>query len=467
MKSLKTYLYLGSLLSAIALAMSTSSCKKDLLLSTDNLEFSVDTVLFDTVFTSIGSITKRFKIYNRSNRPVIVDEVRLAGGSASSYRFNLDGVSGILFQDVRIPANDSLFGFVEVTLGENNLNGPLIIEDSILFSTNGVEQRVLLAAWGQDAYFHYNDVNSGVWPNDKPHVVYGFAGIDSAQVLTIPAGTNIYLHKNSLIYVFKGSLHIAGEVNNKVTIQGDRLEAFYDDVKGQYYGVYFQEALPSLIEHAVIKNGTAGVHVFSEDPSNTGYTVEIRNSEIYNHSSYGIFNYSGGKIKGDNLLVHNNNFYALFVLEGGDYNFSHCHFLGYGTDGNQPAVAIKNYFTRSDGITYIGGINEGTINNSVLFGNGENQLVYDTITQGGAVPIVYDYQYNLIQLASPVTGDPGFSNIIWNLNPLFTNLEELDYTFPSNSPLNNGGGALFSNFFDIEEAPRDPTLPDIGVFEIN
>jgi len=466
-QTLKTYLYLSVAVASIALSLFTSSCKKDLLLSNDALEFSVDTVLFDTVFTSIGSTTKNFKIYNRSNRPVVIDEVRLAGGSASTYRFNLDGDSGVLFTDVRIPANDSLFGFVEVTLGENNLNDPLIIEDSILFSTNGVEQRVLLAAWGQDAYFHYNDVNEGTWPNDKPHVIYGYAAVDSAQSLTIQAGTNIYLHKNSLLYVYKGSLHIAGELNNKVTIQGDRLEAFYDDVKGQYYGIYFQEARPSLIEHAIIKNGTAGVHVFSEDPSNTGYTVEIRNSEIFNHSSYGIFNYSGGKIRGDNLLVHNNNFYGFFLLEGGDYNFSHCHFLGYGTDGNQPAVAIKNYFTRSDGITYIGGINEGTINNSVLYGNGENQLVYDTITQGGAVPIVYDYQYNLIQLETPIVGNPGFSNNIWNLNPLFNNLEELDYKFPTNSPLNNAGGALFNNFFDIEENPRDPTFPDIGAFEIN
>lgn len=467
MNRLKPYLFIGTFFGIVLLLITSSGCKKDLLLSNESLHFSTDTLLFDTLFTTVGSTTKNFKIYNRSNRPVIVDKIQLAGANASAYRFNLDGESGILFEDVRIPANDSIYGFVEVTLGENNLNDPFVIEDSIIFTTNGVEQRVLLAAWGQDAYFHFNDVNDGVWPNDKPHVIYGFAGIDSAQSLTIPAGTNIYLHKNSLLYVYKGSLHIAGELNNKVTIQGDRLESFYDDVKGQYYGVYFQEARPSLIEHAIIKNGTAGIHVFSEDPSNTGYTVEIRNSEIYNHSSYGIFNYSGGKIKGDNLLVHNNNFYGLFMLEGGDYNFNHCHFLGYGTDGNQPAVAIKNYFTRNDGITYIGGINEGTITNSVIFGNGENQLAYDTITQGGAVTINYDYQYNLIRLETPIIGNPGFSNTIWNLNPLFNNVEELDFKFPVNSPLNNNGGALFSNFFDIEETPRNATSPDIGAYEVD
>ena len=31
------------------------------------LNFSADTVLFDTVFTSIGSSTRSFKVYNRNN----------------------------------------------------------------------------------------------------------------------------------------------------------------------------------------------------------------------------------------------------------------------------------------------------------------------------------------------------------------------------------------------------------------
>ena len=88
---MKTYLYSGIALASIALSLFTSSCKKDLLLSNGALEFSVDTVLFDTVFTSIGSTTKNFKIYNRSNRPVVIYEVQLAGGSNSTYRFNLDG----------------------------------------------------------------------------------------------------------------------------------------------------------------------------------------------------------------------------------------------------------------------------------------------------------------------------------------------------------------------------------------
>ena len=438
-------------------------------MSNGALEFSKDTVVFDTVFTTVGSSTRLFKIYNRSSRPVQVSNIYLEGGASSPFRFNLDGVSDIQFSDIEIPGNDSLFGFVEVTLGENNQLNPLVIEDKIRFITNGVEQEVQLAAWGQDAYFHDREILEDPivnWPNDKPHVIYGFAAVDSAKTLNIQAGTRIHLHKNSLLYVYKGELHINGDVNNKVIFEGDRLEPFYEDVKGQYYGIYFEKALPSTINHTIIKNGTAGVHVFSEDENNPDYTVLITNTEIFNCSSYGIFNYSGGYIKGENLNVHNNNQYAYFSLEGADHDFRHCQFLGYGTDGDQPAVAIKNYFTRTDGITYIGAINEGNFYNSIIDGSGSNQLIYDTITQNGAVDINYTYSNNLIKNDASQSGQPNFNNNLWNLNPNFENIQESIFKIKLNSSLINAGDPSFATTNDIEENPRGPQ-PDIGAYEVN
>ena len=41
------------------------------------LSFSVDTLSFDTVFTTIGSATKEFMIYNRNDQPLLISEIML------------------------------------------------------------------------------------------------------------------------------------------------------------------------------------------------------------------------------------------------------------------------------------------------------------------------------------------------------------------------------------------------------
>ena len=63
-----------------------SSCNKQVLLSKSNLSFSTDTLVFDTVFTTIGSTTLSFKIYNSDQRSLKIDEIELMGGENSVYR---------------------------------------------------------------------------------------------------------------------------------------------------------------------------------------------------------------------------------------------------------------------------------------------------------------------------------------------------------------------------------------------
>src|SRR5690606_30494929 len=60
------------LLAVVALA----GCRRDRLFTDDpgvRLSFSRDTVLFDTVFTTVGTVTKRFTARNPNNRAVRVD----------------------------------------------------------------------------------------------------------------------------------------------------------------------------------------------------------------------------------------------------------------------------------------------------------------------------------------------------------------------------------------------------------
>ncbi|MFB6307177.1 MAG: hypothetical protein ABEH43_09370, partial [Flavobacteriales bacterium] len=69
------------------------------------LRFSKDTVLFDTVFTTVGSVTKSFKIYNDHDKKIKVSEIRLAGGKNSDYRINVDGKAADKVENKQILPN--------------------------------------------------------------------------------------------------------------------------------------------------------------------------------------------------------------------------------------------------------------------------------------------------------------------------------------------------------------------------
>ncbi len=465
-KTMKILLYISSIFLLIS-SLSLNSCKKDTFASIGNLEFSVDTLIFDTVFTTVGSTTQQFKIYNPENKILKIDEIELMGGTNSPFRMNVDGLKGTKLTDIEIPAKDSLFVFVEVTLSVNNQSLPLIVEDSIRFKTNGKNQYVNLAVWGQDAYFHYKDLNEGVWLADKPHVVFDYAAVDSAKSLTIQAGAHIHFHKNSILFVYKGEIHVNGTKDNEVIFEGDRLESFYEDVAGQWYGIYLQEALPSTINYAIIKNGTAGIHTFSANPSNPSYTLEITNTKILNHASYGVFLYAGSKIKMENSLLAKNVRNSFFVLEGGSFNINHCNILGYGDSKDQNiAFAVKNYFTQ-DGITNVGQVLEGKIYNSVIYGTQADEIAFDTLNPENQVTLNFDIKNCLIKKET-ISTNSMFQQIFWNTNPSFDDTELNDFHFPNSSILNgNAAPSIPSIILDLDGISRSLSIPDIGCYELN
>ncbi len=448
----------------VLFTLSTSSCGKHVILSKNNLSFSKDTVVFDTVFTTIGSTTQQFKIYNKDSKTIKIDEIELMGGTSSKFSINVDGLQGTKMQDLYIEGGDSLFVFVEVTLDPNGSNLPLVIEDSIRFKSNEKNQFVKLAAWGQDAYFHYKDLNEGIWPNDKPHVIYGYAAIDSAKTLNIQAGTHIYMHKNAILYVYKSTLNIQGTLGNEVIIEGDRLEQDYQNVSGQFYGIYFQQARPCTIDYAIIKNGTSGVHLYDEDPTNSDYTLTMTNTIIKNQARYGVFIFAGAKVKAENCIIAKNGTHALFVLQGGDFNFNHCDLLGYGSSTN-PAVGISNYYTDyTAGQTNVSSIEEGKLYNCVVTGNLTTEFAMDTIQMSGVV-LNFDFKNTVLRSEEIYTDSFYDASVIWNGSALFTNPAEYDFTFGVSSDL-QGNGINTSVVTDILGNPRN-NPPDIGAIEMN
>jgi hypothetical protein len=147
------------LIVTICLSVSFISCKKDKTLTDPSatVEFSQDSILFDTVFTTIGSATRNIRVINKNSQKINISSIYLEKGQASNFMLNVDGVPGKLVNDIEILANDSIYIFVQVNVNPTSALSPLIIQDKIIVSLNGNNQSVELEAWGQDAHYHFPD----------------------------------------------------------------------------------------------------------------------------------------------------------------------------------------------------------------------------------------------------------------------------------------------------------------------
>ena len=447
------------LFSSILLSM--ASCRKDVFLtdSSVKLSFSKDTLTFDTVFTSIGSATRYFKIYNKENKKIKISDIKLAGGVDSHFRINVDGIAGIEAKDVEIAANDSLYIFAAVTVDPNNLANPFVIEDSILFNTNGNNQSVILNAWGQNAHFIYDSIiqTNQTWINDLPYVIINSMLVDTGVTLTIESGCRIYNHPNSRIYV-AGTLLVNPNCADSVIFQGDRLEPYFQDLPGRWQGIHFLKgSINNEIDCAIIKDAEIGVRVDSL-PVNGLPNLFMRRVKIKNMLYSGILGITA-VIRGENLLVFNcgqNNCFQTIL--GGDYQFDNCTFADYSTtviNHQEPAVYLSNYYAINNVIYGLASCN-AIFNNCIIWGGLEQEISLDFL--GTAVG-------NAIFNSCCIKSDSTLQGSWFKNDPLFINFSEEDYHLSSGSPCINGGIDIPLLVTDLEGNPRIAGLYDIGAYE--
>ena len=462
-----------------------SSCKKDKINTSAGLSLSADTLTFDTLFTTLGSTTKFFTIRNTQKEAIKISNIKLAGGSTSSYRINVDGDAGINFNDVEIPAKDSIYVFVEVTVDPNSAALPFIIEDSIQFLTNGILQQVQLNAYGQNAHFFNADsieINT-VWNDDLPYVILDYLQIKQSACLTINAGCEVYFGSGAAIIV-EGCLNISGtDTSNMVTFRGVRLdkdiaERPYDDFPGQYSGLFFLRESTGNIEFLNMRNSLYGINVgnikATDDAAqniqklkdmnlSNAPVVNISNSKIYNNAFYGLFGFYG-KINAENTLVYNcgKNVVGLYV--GGKYEFVNCTFYAkssaYVSHIKEPVLYINNYFVYSQTADPIySATAEANLENCIVYGTLEEEVIGESAT-GNPSPVVLNFSNCDVKTKTPAL--PIFSNCKFE-DPLFKDVFKNNYKLKTGSPCINTG---VSNGLtkDIDGFPRDAT-PDIGAYE--
>ncbi|MCA6364107.1 MAG: hypothetical protein IM638_13790 [Bacteroidetes bacterium] len=460
------------LLAAIFILPFIDGCRRDQLDEDQDaaLVFSRDTVVFDTVFTTVGSATRNFKVYNFSSKAVRISSIQLAGGTTSQFRINVDGLPVVSTGDVLLRGGDSMYVFVDVTVNPNNSNSPLMVEDSVVFVTNGNVQRVILNAVGQDAHFHFNEVLdcNEVWTNDKPHVIYGFAIIPSCCKLTINAGTKVHLHKNAVLAADScATLEVLGTAGSKVTFQGDRLEAEYAEEPGQWGYIWLSSGSKNnIIDWAVIKNGIVGI-VCDTLGASANPTLKLSNTEIRNMSVYGIFA-RGTWMEGENVLVYNCAEHCAVLGFGGRYRFIQSTFANYWNASNRttPTVYIFNGYEAADGNIYNRPLTQCDIENCIIYGDKENELVLDSNTTNN-VPFQYRFRHCLLKTNIPTSHPTRFVSNLINQNPDFTDVGERDYRpGAASAALNIGDPAVGILVpFDLANLPRSSTQPDAGAYE--
>ena len=464
--------------SFLLLVLFFTACKKETFITSPDarITISADTLHFDTVFTSTGSVTQAFKIINENNQQLRLNSVTLKGGNSSAFKINADGTPGPAINNIEISANDSIYVFVNARINHNAGNLPFVVQDSIEITFNGNSRLVQLEAWGQNANFLRNQKITGnvTWNSPLPYVILGGLQIDTTATLTIEKGSRIYLHADAPILV-DGSLKVNGEKQDsaRVYFQGDRLDEPYKNFPGAWPGIYFRgRSKDNVLQYAVIKNAYQAL--VAEQPAVT-INPKLTIKQCIIDNTYGAAIYGvRTSITAENCLISNaaaekNQGSNLFLVYGGTYNFRHCTVVSYSNTyipHVNPVTTIANYVQPQPG-SFLTADLTANFTNCIFWG--ENGPVDDEVVafkQGSGI-----YSVNFTNCLWKVKTTPANSTSVATLNnqtPLFDSVDVAkrfyNFRLKDGSPAINKGintGLLT----DLDGNNRAVGLPDMGCYE--
>lgn len=423
-----------------------------------------DSILFDTILAgqanvfSKPSISKRLKVLNPSPK-AIKTSIRLANDGSSPYYLIINGVKQNYVKDFMIRGGDSIYIFSQVTLNNQNKNLPFLVQDSILFSTNDIQQRVVLTTWGRDAIYYKGDsiTSNTIWENDKIHFLYKSLIVSQNCTLTIKKGTEIYASKGSAL-VIKGNLKIEGDSGkaNIVRFQGPRTENYWENIPGQWKGIVFtQTSQNNSIKFAEIKNAETGIEINKTENALNITFGDVSNTIIKNMSQFGFYA-SNTNLMLSNTLIANCSKQVLRIKNGGNYEFYNNTFVNY-----------TGTFTRDSASVILSDNGNNTLNltikNNIFWGDLKEELIFNkTKTENWII----EQENNAIKTST--TDFVGNGNILNDTKeyPEFENItkDALNFKLKSNSPFIAKGVAIPFIINDLTGKQR-PTLFDIGAYQ--
>ena len=423
-----------------------SNCRKDEHITTDpnaRLAFSTDSILFDTIFTTVGSTVKRIKILNKNNLAINISEISLANGNNSSFSININGEYGIGKQNIIINAGDSINLFVKATINPNNKALPFLVQDSILFTTNGNKQTIQLLAYGQNAIFinASSIITDTTWTSDLPYIISGAATVKNNSTLTILPGAKIYFHADASLNI-EGKLNAVGTIDKPILFCSDRLESAFANVPGQWKGIYLNASGTGIISYTTIKNASVGLTSDSLSV-NVNPKLLLSNSIIKNMQVAGYIGYHS-ELTAFNNLFYNCGNYLIYGVGGGNYNLKQNTFTGYNLNFPRKTASVSFSDYQSARMTNALSLN---LTNNIIWGSLINEFEIERKTNAVLQSNLFNNLIKTVNTSYANNGnilnlDPGF------ISPGLENFELLATSPAIKKGLNLSSDVFFSNYLN-------------------
>ncbi len=449
-----------------------SSCNDEESFSTDPshlLTFSQDTLSFDTVFTSIGSSTALIKVYNPNKEALKISSIVLADASHSGFKVNVDGQKGTSFSDVEIQGEDSMHIFVEVKIDPQNRDNPILIKDSLVFITNGVQQDIKLLAYGQDVLILKGKTikKDTVFTSGRPILIYDSLRIDEGAKLQCEAGTRLYFHSKASVLVH-GIIEAQGTLGAPVVFRGDRLDNMftdlpYDRVPGQWGGIHlFSSSYQNRFDYVDIHSGEYSI--LCDSSAVDKEKLWLTNSVLHNTKGDAL-SMTSCKAEIANSKITNAGKNCVNLL-GGDYSFTHCTLANFFSWDIRSGVALaySNYQGKIDYPL------KTSFYNCIITGSSSDEVGGSQSTNGD-IAFDYYFSHSLINTNEEAASDR-LVDITWEKekNFLYIGKEDYKYDFRPDSLCKGkdiGDIAIARQYpFDMNGRDRlQDGKPDAGCYE--
>ena len=471
----------------LLLLASLTSCQSEIV-SKDpllQLRFSHDSLFFDTVFTKMGSSTKRMMVYNPNKNALLIDRVTMANGK--SFFINLDGENQLEnLRDITLRGGDSLFLFVRAEIDPLKVNNPVLVEDTISFYVGGNQQQIYLQAYGQDVHVltskeKFMQHNTYSFKNDKPYLIY-----DTMVVvgdLTIEEGATLYMHAGAMIYAY-GNVFAQGTLEKPIVVRGDRMDLLFDSVpyrvaSGQWNGLYLIHLAgwptPTYAFNYVdVLSGSIGIYALSENPTQRPQ-MTLTNARIHNHSVYGLVLQNIDATVA-NTEISNCASYCVY-LAGGEHKFVHntiASYFGY----PYTTINIHNNILREDvAAVYINNLSKNmaptttSFYNCIIEGARKNNVVLAT-----PLPDYYEGEFVGNYLRADSLSNAFATNNVYasdsdtvvfrNIYYLYKEYKYYDFQLDSLSPARGIADSVAALQYEYDRmGVRRKPHPDAGCYE--